>query len=169
MRILLGVMVMMISSCNMYMNVTKREDFKKYEDRRYARVILLETLKSDTVYFSEQFPGIMANEKVTGIRQSLLQNFNPDSIIFLKHESRPVIDYIMKDGIKYAAIVENNRTLVFNPTEMTEVPFTDINMMYIRNSKPYLSNIILVTTAGATLGLALWVINGMNDALNMKP
>jgi hypothetical protein len=43
--------------------------------------MLLETLKSDTVYFSEQFPGMMANERSYDVHQgfeTLYNKYHPD-------------------------------------------------------------------------------------------
>jgi hypothetical protein len=93
----------------------------------------------------------------------LLEYLNPDSVIFQKLTHPTQILYAVKEGVKYDILNENNRQFAFNLQQYVQVPFAEVNQMYVKVSRPYVSNLFLLAVTGASAGLAYMIITGMND------
>lgn len=163
----LGAGIVFFNSCASYIHVSQEKDYSLYQKKKHIEVLYIETGLLDTIFFTEQYPGMMQDGMVHGIRQTALEHFYPDSVIFSNEKNQSVMQYVIKSGVRYDVLNENNRTYLYNVTETVQIPFSDINQMYLKISRPYVTNLFLVAISGASVGLALWIISGMSEVIDV--
>jgi hypothetical protein len=158
--ILVVIFLMDLTSCHSYLDITEQKDYESFQDKQSVKVLYLITKQYKTIYFSEKFSGKILNGEVIGPRHVLLNNFEPDSIIYKKNSTQtaiPIAQYALKNGTKYEVILQDYNKLICLASDTTRIPFSEIKQIHIKKMHPG-STAGLILAAGGAIALMIYLI-----------
>ncbi len=151
-----------LTSCHAYVDVMGQKDYEKFQAKKHVYVLNILTNEDSIIYFSRKMPGIMTNEEVKGAYQILLQDFKPDSVKFKGNFRKPIIEYAIKNGVSYRVLDEDSHKLVYNTTDTTRIPFSDIRQMHVIKPDPVATVILTLGIAAGNIGLYYMVLSELD-------
>jgi hypothetical protein len=157
--LLTGSAIVLLSSCYSYKVISGNPEYDKYKMHRSVHVLKAST-NTDTLYFSEKMPANMGENAITGLYQKPFFKEPDDSVVFKPYKYKALIDYIIKDGIRYDVFTEKNQLFIYNKDMPVNIPYTNLESAYIKIFHRG-STAFLVGSTSATLLtlLTLFVVN----------
>jgi hypothetical protein len=158
--ILISIMLIDLTSCHSYLDITEQKDYESFQDKKFVNVLSVRTKQYKTIYFSEKFPGKISNGEVIGLRHVLLKSFEPDSIIYKNSSAQVVIpkaQYALKNGTKYEIILQDYDMLICLASDTTRIPVSEITQMHIKENHPEKAVLLAVGIVGAGIGLVFLI------------
>jgi hypothetical protein len=158
--ILIAILLMDLTSCHAYLDITEQKDYQSFQDKKNVKVLKLRTKQYKTLYFSEKFPGKISNGEVIGPHHVLLKYFEPDSIIYKNSSAQiliPEAQYALKNGTKYEIILQDYEMLICLSSETTRIPLSEITQMHIKENYPEKSVLLAVGIVGVGIGIVFLI------------
>jgi hypothetical protein len=143
------ILLMELTSCYTYRDLSNQQDYEKLQNKRSVRVLEVLTEQDITISFTEEFPGKMSNGKV-GVGQAFLP-YNKDYSILLGDNKTK---YINKNDVRYEIISQDTNGFY---CLISDIPFSEIKQMQIKkisSGKTILCGLgVGLGVVGITIGL----------------
>ncbi len=142
-----------ITSCQSYMDLTSPQEFATYQDKSNVQVLQVQTNQYSIINFSEKFAGRISNAEVIGIRQVLLDKSKYDSLIYKSKGTSLTPIYAIKDNVSYKIVNQDYKNLVCFTSDTIRIPFSDITQMHIKETDYVKSLLLFGGVAACAAGL----------------
>jgi hypothetical protein len=156
--ILVVILLMDLTSCHAYIDLTGQEDYKAYQDKKNVYVIDLETNQDSTINFGESFRGKIINGEVISIHfhQVILPYAKTDTINTIMYENSEA-KYIHRNGNIYKIIEQKKNGYTVIATDTIRIPFSEIKKMHIKENYPGKSALLGLGIVGISFGLVILI------------
>ena len=160
------ILLIVLSSCNAYIDISGQKEYEAYQDKYNIGVLELTTNHYKTIRFNKSLPGKMSNGEVIGVSKvkTKFKHGAADSIIF--QNTKPVPQYIWKDGKKYKIIHRDEFGLTCTRIDTTRIPFSNIKQMHVKKFETGKTILLAGGIAGGLVGL-IYLIAYLTFDLNI--
>jgi hypothetical protein len=160
--LLIVILVIDLTSCTSYKQLTTRQDFEIYQEKKQVQVLEIHSKKDSIIVFNEKFPGKMENKQVYGIRQRQFPYDAADSIVFAAQDQNAA--YIRYNGVHYRVVSQDKSGFVCISPDTIRTPFSDVTLMNIKMKDPLKSGLLIGGLSVVFIGISVYLLSsGIND------
>jgi hypothetical protein len=160
--LLVTILVIDLSSCVTYKQLSTQQDFEIYQDKKQVQVLEIHSKKDSIVVFNEKFPGKLANKQVYGLPQIQFPYSMSDSIIFTSSKNKTA--YIKNNGTHYLIISQDKSGFMCLVPDTIRTPFSDVTLMNVKRKDPLKSTLLIVGLTAVFIGISVYIVSSsIND------
>jgi hypothetical protein len=164
---LIVVLLINMTSCYSYTSLSGKYEFIIHQGKKNVSINYLQMKNNSMVYFNKAMPGTLKNNEVIGQKYLLLNELDPDTLLFNKNNK---IKFAVKDSIEYKVIYQNDTLITCDSIVNVRIPFSEIKSIHLKemNEQKTLGLILLTIGAVAAAGLIYLWLSNMTFDLDMS-
>jgi hypothetical protein len=155
--LLITVLVIDLTSCTSYKQLSTRQDFEFYQNNDHIQVLEIRSKKDSIIVFNEKFPGKLENKQVYGIRQKQFPYNAADSIIFTAQDQNAA--YIRNNRVHYKIISHDKSGFTCISSDTIRMSFSDITQMNVKKIDPLKTTLLIVGLSALIIGKSVYLLS----------
>jgi hypothetical protein len=154
--LLVTILVIDLSSCVTYKQLSTQQDFEIYQDKKQVQVLEIHSKKDSIVVFNEKFPGKLANKQVNGLRQVQFPYNTSDSIIFTAQNQNAA--FIRSQGVLYKIVSQDKSGYICISPDTIRTPFSEVTQMNVKMKDPEKTTILVLGLSAIVIGISVYLL-----------